>query len=157
MSNAGMFEGLKMGAVFYGGLYKDVASEMGAAKALALHGKQCEVMGAMMAEGMRAQLEGRTLTPHALAEAVTTLETSMGLSPLVEETPTGVIVRNTSCPFYEGYKAAGLDLAGIKTMCEAAEAAEQPAIQKVLPQVSVRLEFRKTPEDACVETYELNK
>ena len=155
MSNGNMFEGLKMGATLYGGLYKDVADDMGAGKALALHGKQCQVMGAMMAEGMRAQLAGKDLTPHTLAEAVGTLESSMGLSPVIEETPTGVIARNTSCPFYEGYEAAGLDLAGIRTLCEAAEAAEQPAIQKVLPQVSVRLAFRKTPADACVEIYEL--
>lgn len=155
MSNAEMFEGLKMGAVLYGGLYKDVVKEMGAAKALAMHGRQCEVMGAMMAEGMRAQLSGRDLTPHALADAVGLLESSMGLSPVIEETPTGAIARNTACPFYEGYKAAGLDLAAIKTMCEAAEAAEQPAVQKVLPQVSVRLEFRKTPDEPCVEIYEL--
>jgi hypothetical protein len=42
-------------------------------------------------------------------------------------------------------------------MCDAATAAQVSALNRLLPQVSMRLEFRKTPDDACVEIYELKK
>jgi len=132
-----------------------VAGELGSAKALAVHGKQCEAMGTMMGEAMRAQLAGKQLTPHALAEVVGPLESSFGMSPMIEETPNGIIVRHRVCPFYDGYHEGGLDHAAIGAMCDAANSAQVSALDKLLPQVSVRLEFRKTPEDACVEVYEL--
>ena len=157
MGNAGMFEGMKMGAAFYAGLYRGVTAELGSAKALALHGKQCEALGAMMGEAMRAQLAGKELTPHALAEAIGPLESSFGMSPAIEETPNGVIVRHRVCPFYDGYHQGGLDHAAIGSMCDAAMAAQVSAMDKLLPQVSMRLEFRKTPDDVCVEIYDLKK
>ena len=157
MSHGSMFEGLKMGATLYAGLYKDVATEMGSVKALALHGKQCETMGTMMGDAMRAQLAGKELTPHALAEVIGLLESSFGMSPMIEERPTGVIVRHRVCPFYDGYRQGGLDHAAIGSMCDAATAAQVSALNRLLPQVSMRLEFRKTPDDACVEIYELKK
>jgi len=155
MSDQGLFEGMKMGAALYGGLYKDVAAEMGSAKALALHGKQCEAMGRMMGDAMRAELAGRKPTPHELAEVIGALESSFGMSPMIEETPNGIVVRHKSCPFYDGYRQGGLDHVAIEPMCEAATAAQVSAMDTLLPQVSMRLEFRKEPGDACVEIYEL--
>jgi len=157
MSDQGMFEGMKTGATFYAGLYRNVAAEVGGAKALAMHGKQCEGMGAMMAEALRAKLAGMELTPHALAGVIGPLESSFGMSPMIEETPDGVIVRHMTCPFYEGYRQAGLDHAAVGAMCDAATAAQVSAMDRLMPQVSMRLEFRKTPEDACVEIYALKK
>ena len=157
MGDQGMFEGIKTGASMYAGLYRGVAGEIGSAKALALHEKQCEAMGAMMGEAMRAQLAGKELTPHALAEVVGPLESSFGLSPMIEETPNGIIVRHKVCPFYDGYHEGGLDHAAIGSMCDAATAAQVSAMDTLLPQVSMRVEFRKTADDVCVEVYELKK
>ena len=157
MGDQGMFEGMKMGATFYGGLYRELAAEMGGTKALALHGKQCEGMGRMMGEALRAKLAGRKPTPHQLAEAIGPLKQSFGLSPMIEETPNGIIVRHRVCPFYEGYREGGLDHAAVGAMCDAATAAQVSAMDALVPQVSMRLEFRKSPDDVCVEIYELKK
>jgi hypothetical protein len=157
MGDQGMFEGMKTGASLYAGLYRGVAGEVGGAKALALHERQCEGMGMMMGEAMRARLAGKVLTPHVLAEVIGPLESSLGMSPVIEETPDGIIVRHKVCPFYDGYRQGGLDHATIGSMCDAVMAAQASAMGRLLPQVSVHLEFRKTADDVCVEVYELKQ
>jgi hypothetical protein len=157
MGDQGMFERMKTGASMYAGHYRGVAGEVGSAKALALHEKQCEGMGMMMGEAMRAQLAGKALTPHALAEVIGPLESSFGMSPMIEETPDGIIVRHKVCPFYDGYRQGDLDHAAIGSMCDAATAAQASAMDRLLPQVSMHLEFRKTADDVCVEAYELKR
>jgi hypothetical protein len=141
----------------YGGFFKDVAKEIGSEKALALHAKQGEPFGAMLAGMLQAQAADKGLTITTLSSVVSAAPAIFGMTPEVEETATLVKLHTHQCPMYDGWKEAGLDHETIGSMCRAVAATEYAALTKAVPQVSARLEFRSAPDKACVEHYSLAK
>ena len=151
------FGATKMMSVVYGGFFKDVAKEIGSEKALSLHARQGEPVGAMLAGMLQAQAADKGLNITTLSSVVSAAPAIFGMTPEVEEAATSVKLHTHQCPMYDGWKDAGLDHETIGSMCRAVAAAEYAALTKAVPRVSARLEFRSAPDKACVEHYTLAK
>jgi hypothetical protein len=157
MQKEDAFNATKVMSTMYGGLFKDVAGELGNEKALALHAKHGEQSGAMLAGMLRAQVTEKGLNIETLSSVLSQAPAVFGMTPEVEETAGAVRLRTLQCPIYDGCKDAGLDHETIGACCRAMAAAEYAALTKAFPQISARLEFRPAADQPCVEHYALAK
>jgi len=157
MQKEDAFNATRVMSTLYGGFYKEVAKEIGREKALALHAKQGEGFGDMLAGMLRAQVADKGLNMKTLSSVACGPPAVFGMTPEVEERATSLKLHTHQCPMYDGWKEAGLDHETIGSMCRATATAEYAALTKEFPQVSVRLEFRSAPDKACVEEYTLAK
>ena len=157
MPREAAFKSGRMAFAVYGGFFKDVAEEIGIERALALHVKQGDRFGAMLAGTMKERLSRKPLDTRTLASVLSEADAAFGLSFEIEQDPTSVTVRGHACPIYDGLKAAGVDHQTIELMCRGISAAEVAELKKSYPQLSASLRFRSTPEGSCVEEWALVK
>ena len=151
------FNAAKVMSMVYGGFFKEVAKQIGTEKALALHAKQGELFGAKLEGMLRAEVDDKGLSIRTLSTVLSMAPAVFGMTPEVEETATTLKLHSHACPIYDGCREAGLNHETIGSMCRAMAATEFGALSKAFSQVSVRLEFRSTPDNACVEEYSLAK
>jgi len=151
------FNAAKVMSVMYGGFFKDVAKQIGSEKALALHAKQGELLGAKLEGMVRAEVADKGLDIKTLSSVLSMAPAVFGMTPEVEETATTVTLQSHACPIYDGCREAGLDHETIGSMCGAMAATEYAALTKVFPQVSARLEFKSAADRPCIEEYSLAK
>jgi hypothetical protein len=155
MQKEDAFNATKVMCTVYAGFFKDVAKEIGTERAVVLYAKQGEPFGAMLAGMVRAQVADTGLNIKTLSSVLSTAPAVFGMTPEIEETATAVTLHNHQCPFYDGFREAGLDHETIGSMCRAMAATEYAALTKGLPQVSARVEFRAAPDKACIEEFSL--
>jgi len=92
----------------YGLLFKELIHRYGEEEALQLHQKSFREHGEGTAEWLRSQV-GDDADLDKLGEILLgSLEASGFESNLVVESPNSVVVNNTKCPRYDGFKMAGL-------------------------------------------------
>jgi hypothetical protein len=157
MQKEGAFGATKVMSALYGGFFRDVAREVGTERALALHAQQGKPFGEMLAGMLRAQVADKELDIKTLSSVVSTVPAVFGIAPEVEETATSLKVCSRQCPMYDGWKEAGLDHESVGALCRAMATIEYAELTKAFPQLSVRLEFKSTPDGMCVEEYALAK
>jgi len=157
MAREDAFNAAKATSTLLGGFFKDVANEIGLEKALSLYAKHGEVLGAMMARAVKERLGDKEFDMKTLASVASGLYQICGFTYELEETPTSIKVKSFQCPFYEGFKNAGLDDQTIEAACNQSVAVELAELKKAFPQLSGRLKFRSTPDQPCIEEFELAK
>jgi len=157
MAREEAFNAAKAVSSILGGFFKDVANEIGLEKALSLYAKQGEVFGAMMAGTAKERLGDKEFDMKTFASVLSRVFQMCGFTYELEDTPTSIKVSGFQCPFYEGFKSAGLDDQTIEALCSRMGAAEYAEYKKVFPQLSGRLKFRSAPDQPCIEEFELEK
>src|SRR3989304_4323725 len=112
------FNGAKSAFTFYGAYLSAVAQETGMERALALHTKIDEAMGAMQGKEMREQAGAEEIDAKAAWSLAKAVPASLGLVfEVLEETPTTVRMKCRRCSVCEGWQMAGLDDKTRETMC----------------------------------------
>jgi hypothetical protein len=157
MAREDAFNAAKATSAILGGFFKNVANEIGLQKAVSLCAKPGEAFGAMMAGTVRERLGDKEFDMKTFASVVSGFFETCGYTYELEDTPTSIRARCFQCPFYEGYKSAGLDDQTIEAVCSRFVAAEDAGWKKVFPQLSGRLKFRSAPDQPCIEEFELEK
>ena len=157
MGREDVFNAVKSVASIYGGFFKDVAEEIGMERALALHAKQGEGFGVMLAGMVRDQLGDKEFDMKTFSSVYSGAYEGFGFTYEMEESHTSILVKAYQCPLYEGFKMAGLDDKTIESMCSLMSAAEYAEIKKVYPELTGRVKFRTAPDKPCVEEFLLEK
>jgi hypothetical protein len=157
MAREDAFNAAKATSTLLGGFFKDVANEIGLEKALSLYAKHGEVVGAMMARAVKERLGDKEFDMKTLASVASGLYQICGYTFELEETPTSIKVKCFQCPFYEGFKNAGLDDQTIEAACNQSVAVQLAELKKAFPQLSGRLKFRSAPDQPCIDEFELAK
>ena len=93
------------------------------------------------------------LTPEQFAGTIEGNFQKSGYSAEVNLTEDSVMVKIDRCPFYHGLSLAGLSHELIQRVCDSycSQRAQNFPIYMGI------IEFRKTPEDRCIEGFRLNK
>ena len=153
------FNAAKSVASMSGAFFNTVAQEVGLEKALALLTKSNEGLGSMMGKMMKEQMGIIELDAKTISSMNKEMGGGLGFSPVIEESPTTVLVKNYKCPFYEGLQEVGFDHEGIEAFCRNGPAVMMKALFGQLdPNVSYRLKkFRSSPDDVCEEEFVLKK
>ena len=151
------FNAAKTVAAMYAGFSKDATETLGFEKALELHRRQGHALGVMMVEAIRQALGGRPFDTETLASVTVSADAMLGIMPAIETTPVSMKQTVHGCPFYEGFKAAGLDHATIEQVCAAFSGGEGQAFAATYPFLEHRVEFRATPDGACTEEFRIVK
>jgi hypothetical protein len=137
----------------YGGLFKTIADDVGLDKALEYHGKQGEPFGIMIGETMKQQLGDKAPTTEAIKSVTQPSMESFGFETEFEMSPTELSVKVIRCPFYDGYKMAGLDHETIGKMCSALSSGEFAKLKEYYPNISGSVKFRDSAEGYCLEKF----
>jgi hypothetical protein len=151
------FNAAKATSTILGGFFKNVVNEIGLEKALSLHAKQGEVLGATIAATVKERLADKEFDMKTFASVVSEFYQMCGYTYELEDSRTSIKARPFQCPFYEGLKNAGLDHQTIEAACSRWVAAELAELKKVFPQLSGRLKFRSASDQPCIEEFELEK
>jgi hypothetical protein len=149
-----VFNGARSAFTFYFAYLNTVAQEIGMERALALHTKMCEAMGAMQGKMMKEQAgieEFDAKTAYSLTKSV---PESIGISmEVLEESPQKVVIKTGKCPIYEAAQMLGLDAKTIETVCRAGALRFMDTAAKQLnPNLSHQLrKLRTAADDFCEE------
>ncbi len=157
MAREDAFNAAKATSTVLGGFFKDVANEIGLEKALSLYAKQGEVFGAMTARTVKERLGDKEFDMKTFASVLSGFFQMCGFTYELEDTPTSIKASQFQCPFYEGFKSAGLDDQTIEALCSRMGALELAEYKKAFPQLSGRLKIRSAPDQPCTEELELEK
>jgi len=101
----------------YGLLFKELINEYGEEKALKLHEKSFREHGEGTAEWLRSQVGDDVGLEKLGGILLGSLEASGFESDVVVESPYSVVVNNTKCPRYDGFKMAGLSDELVEKYC----------------------------------------
>jgi hypothetical protein len=140
----------------YGGLFKDVASEFGLEKALALHARQAEAFDATLVDLLKKRLGEERLDLKTFASARSEALRMIGIEAWSEEDPRSIRICEGPCPLYEGMRAAGLAHSTIEAMCQRGVDLGYARLGEAFPGLSGRLQFRRSPDQPCVEEFTLS-
>lgn len=147
-----VFNGAKAVSAFYHAYLNTVAQEIGMERALALHTKMCETMGAKQGKMMKEQAGIKEFDAKTAWSLTKTVPESIGISPeVVEESPQRVVYKESKCPIYEAAQMLGLDAKAIETLCHSGpERLMDTAVKQLNPNLSHRVrKFRSAPDDFC--------
>jgi len=148
------FNGAKNAFTFYGAYLNTVAQEIGMERALALHTKMLETMGAMQGKMMKAQAGTEEVDAKAAWSVVKAVPGSLGLVfEVLEERPTTVRMKCRQCSLYEGWQMAGLDAKTRESMCRAGPLRfMDTAVKQLNPKLSYQLaKYRPASDGFCEE------
>jgi len=157
MAKEDSFNAAMSACSMYGGLFKDVAQELGMEKALVLHTKQGEIFGSHFASTLKEQIGNKELDVKNFGSFMRGALDGFGLTYESEETPTSILFKNYRCPFYEGFKMAGIDHDTISSMCNRMAPAEYAEINKLFPKFQAQAKFRTSPNSYCTEEFMIKK
>jgi hypothetical protein len=137
----------------YGALFKLVVKEVGIDRALKLNSAVAELYGDQMGKALKESLADKKFNIKDLNKVLIPMLKGWGISPEIKETSKSITLRMDKCPQYEGFKMAGLDHETIEKMCTTMSKAEYEAINKYIPELEIKIKFRESPKDACVEEF----
>ncbi len=133
----------------------EVAHEIGLERAIALHTKVCEAMGATQGKMMKKQADMDEIdakAAHSLARSV--IEEGFGISTeLIEESPEKVVLKLGKCPVYEAGIMVGLNAEAIETLCRSSSCGFMDTMVKQLnPNLNYEVtKFRSEADSFCEE------
>ena len=139
----------------YGGLFKAIEDDVGLDKALEYHEKQGEPFGIMIGEMMKQQLGDKAPTIEALKSIIQPSMESFGFDMEYEVSPTELSIKAVRCPFYDGFKMAGVDHEKIGKMCSAMSSGEFAQLKKYYPNIVLSVNFKDSSEGYCLEKFTL--
>jgi len=142
-------------ASMYAGLFKDVLALVGPEKAFALNWKQGEVSGNGLAGMLREKLGNKKLEAETIVAVRKLMFDGMGFEWGVDVSPKSVRFKITKCPFYDGFRAAGMDEQTLRKMCETMGGGEYSALKKHYPNIDVANEIRSSAKATCIEEFKI--
>jgi hypothetical protein len=140
--------------MFYNALLKTVSDEIGMDRAVILHTKACETMGATQGKMLKEQAGTEEIDAKAAWSLAKRVPESIGVSmEVVEESPQEVVVKLGKCPVYSAAKMLGMDHESIESMCRSGAVRIMDTMTKQLnPNLSHQLrKFRSSEDDFCEE------
>jgi hypothetical protein len=148
--NVDVFNATKNGFTTYGKFFKTVADEIGMERALELHSSVYTDYGHMINQIYREQ------TVEEASGTIGGILGSMGYEADISTTEDTVVVNNSKCPEYEGYKEAGLDHEVIKKLCLASIDSIDSTLKKLGSSGSVKIsKYRTGSDDYCIENFKV--
>ena len=155
MAQKEVYNAVKESFTLFGGFFTEVSQDVGMERAAEMYGRVFDGMGELVAKVVEEHRGDEDATGK-VAAALEELYEAIGVSPEMEITPTRVLVHSHSCPFYDGYRAAGLDHDTVEAMCRSAVACEAAAFKRIVPDGTLSLsKFRDASDDFCTETIDL--
>lgn len=148
------FNGAKNASTFFYAYFNMVAQEISKERAVALHTKMAEVMGAKTGKMMKEQAGAEELDAKAAALLVINSIEGLGIrSEVIEESPQKVLYKCGRCPFYEAAQIVGMDAETIEAGCRAGGIRSMDTTVKQLnPDLNYKLtKFRSSADDFCEE------
>jgi hypothetical protein len=149
-----VFNGAKSAMTFYDAYLKTVAEEIGMDRAVSLHTKMFETMGAMQGTMIKEQAGTEEIDTKAALSLAKSVPESLGISmEVVEESPQSVVFKVSKCPIYEAAQMMGVDAEAIEALCRSGPVRFMDAVTKQLnPNYSYQLQrFRSGADDFCEE------
>jgi hypothetical protein len=149
-----VFNGAKSAMTFYDAYLKTVAEEIGMDRAVSLHTKMFETMGAMQGTMIKEQAGTEEIDTKAALSLAKSVPESLGISmEVLEENPQSVVFKVSKCPIYEAAQMMGVDAETIETLCRSGPVRFMDAVTKQLnPNYSYQLQrFRSGADDFCEE------
>ena len=150
-----VFNAIMSSMSMYGGLFKEIADDIGLEKALDYHAKQGESFGAMISGTLKRQLGDKAPTTEALKTVLQPEVEGWGFDAEFDVSPTEVSIEVQRCPCYEGFKMAGLDHETIDKMCSAWYSALYAQLKKYYPKIEGSLKYRDSSEGYCLDKFTL--
>ena len=155
MAQREVYDAVKESFTILGGFFTEVSQDVGPERATEMYGRVFDGMGELVGN-IAAKHPGDAEISGKVAAELGQLYRAFGIDPEMEIGPTRILVHYRVCPFYDGYRAAGLDHDTIEAMCRSAVACEAAAFKRVVPDGSMSLaKFRATADDFCTEAIEL--
>jgi hypothetical protein len=142
----------------YGMFFKAVAQEIGMKRALALQAKLGEPFGAQIGETLKQKFGNKNPDTESLKNILQPMYKRFGFTnEEYKVTPKTLSITFPSCPFYEGFKAAGLDHETIMNMCKAMGDVEYNLVKNLYPKVEPNAQFRESPKGSCLEKWTIKQ
>ncbi len=137
----------------YGAFFKIVAREIGMEKTLVLHAEAHRDLGVATADTIRESMKGVEFNLETLGPLLRDGNISHGLMTEMVETPSSILLKNSRCPVYDGYRMVGLDDETAEALCEHGAIAKIGTTVNLLnPRLSYELtHYRSKPDESCVE------
>jgi hypothetical protein len=141
----------------YGALFKEVAQELGKEKAVALHRKAHELMGIKTGRMIKEQMVDAEFDLETLARVLRNANMSIGIDCEMVRAPGSLLLRNSRCPMYDGYRTAGLGDDMAEVLCQVGAPAKLGSTLRQLNQDAVyQLKYyRDKPNERCEEEIKL--
>ena len=155
MAKENVFNATMSSMSMYGSLFKAIADDFGLDKALEYHGKQGEPFGMMIGETLKQQLGDKKPTAEALKAVLQPSMEGFGFDAEFDVSPTEISLKVQRCPFYEGFKMAGLDHETIGKTCSAMSSVEFAKIKEYYPNIEGSVKYRGSSEGYCLEKFTL--
>ena len=149
-----VFNGAKSAMTFYDAYLQTVAEEIGLDKAISLHTKMFETIGAMQGKMIKEQAGAEEIDTKAALSLTKSVPESLGISmEVIEENPHSVSFKVNKCPIYEAAQMMGVDAETIETLCRNGPVRFMDTMTKQLnPNFNYQLQrFRSGPDDFCEE------
>ena len=137
----------------YGAFFKIVVNEIGMEKALALHAEAHKELGVNTADAIRESMKGVEFNLESLGPLLRDGNVSHGLVSEMVETTSSILLKNSRCPVYDGYRMVGLDNETAEALCQYGAIAKIGTTVNLLnPSLSYELtHYRSKPDESCVE------
>ena len=122
-------------------------------KALELHAEAHRDLGVATADTIRENMKGVKFDLGTLGPLLRDGNISHGLVSEMIETPSSILLKNSRCPVYDGYRMVGLDDETAEALCQHGAIAKIGTTVNLLnPCLSYELtHYRIKPDDSCVE------
>lgn len=155
MAKEEVFDAVRDSCTVLGGFFSEVAQDLGMERTTEMYGRVFDGFGEMIANVVEEH-RGDADAAGKVAARLEQMYHGFGIEAEMEVSPTTILAHSHACPFYDGYRAAGLDHDIIESMCRSAMACEAAAFTRMVPDGTMSLpKFRATPDDFCTEKIEL--
>lgn len=137
----------------YGAFFKAVAQEIGMDKALELHAEAHKELGITTADSIKETMGEAEYDLKTLGPLLRDGNVSHGLITEMVETPNSILLKNSRCPVYDGYRMVGIDNRTAEALCQKGAIAKiGTTINLLNPKLSYELShYRLKPDESCVE------
>jgi len=128
-------------------------------KTLALHKKAHESMGIKTGQMIKEQMGDTEFNLKTLAKVLRKGNMSIGIDCEMMETPQSLVLRNSRCPMYDGYRMGGLNDETAETLCQVGAPAKLGStLRQLNPEVMYQLNrYRDKPDGRCEEEIKLDQ
>lgn len=141
----------------YGAFFMEVARQFGKEKTVALHRKAHELMGIKTGRMIKKQMANAKFDLQAMATVLRNANMSIGIDYEMVEAPGSLLLRNSRCPMYDGYRMGGLDDDTAEILCRVGAPAKLGStLRQLNPDTVYQLRhYRDKPDDRCEEEIKL--
>lgn len=126
-------------------------------KALELHAEAHRELGETTADTIRESVKDVEFDLETLGPLLRDGNISNGLVTEMVETSSTIMLKNSRCPVYDGYRMVGIDDETAEALCQHGAIAKIGTTVNLLnPKLSYELShYRSKPDESCVEEIKL--